>query len=153
VRLYLPRARGEAKPERTVHDLARAQSGSATILVVEDDEDVREMIIEVVSHLGYRVLAATDGREALSVLEEDATVDLLFSDVVMPSGLSGIELGRGARRLRPELSVLLSSGYVGEAARSELVRSGFSFIAKPYRPTELAAKLSECLRAHAAATG
>jgi CheY-like chemotaxis protein len=99
------------------------------------------------------VLAATDGREALSVLEEDATVDLLFSDVVMPSGLSGIELGRGARRLRPELSVLLSSGYVGEAARSELVRSGFSFIAKPYRPTELAAKLSECLRAHAAATG
>jgi PAS domain S-box-containing protein len=153
VRLYLPRADGVAKPERIVRDLAGAQPGSATILVVEDDEDVREMIIEVVSHLGYRVLAATDGREALSVLEEDATVDLLFSDVVMPSGLSGIELGRGARRLRPELSVLLSSGYVGEGARSELVRSGFSFIPKPYRPTELAAKLSECLRAHVAAAG
>ena len=152
VRLYLPRADGTARPERTVHDLAGAQSGSATVLVVEDDEDVREMIIEVVSHLGYRVLAAADGREALSVLNLDSSVDLLFSDVVMPSGLSGIELGRSARQLRPGLSVLLTSGYVGEGAKSKLVRSGFAFISKPYRPAELAAKLSECLRAHNDAT-
>ena len=149
VRIYLPKADGEVKAERSLEDLAHAPNGTATILVVEDDPDVREMITEVISHLGYRVLVATDGREALSVLQNQSSIDLLFSDVVMPSGMSGIELGRGARRLRPNLNVLLSSGYVGEAAKSELIRSGVSFISKPYRPAELASKLSECLRASA----
>ena len=145
VRIYLPRADGEVASERSLGDLSLAPNGTAIVLIVEDDGDLRDMITEVISHLGYRVLAATDGREALAILQTEQPIDLLFSDVVMPSGLSGVELGRSARELRSRLKVLLSSGYVGDATKAEIVRSGFSFISKPYRPAELASKLAECI--------
>jgi len=145
VHIYIPRASG--KP---VDDLAPgeslAQTGrNATILVVEDDTDVREMIVGILSDLGYRTLVATTGPEALALLEQDPSVDLLFTDIVMPAGMSGIELARRASRLRSDLKILLSSGYTREDIPSRPALAEFPFIAKPYRPTTLAKKLKEVL--------
>jgi PAS domain S-box-containing protein len=145
VRIFLPRAAGEiaytAAPSESVAD---ALPGAATILVVDDDADVREMIVEILSDLGYRVLVATTAAEALEILEREDRVDLLFTDIVMPAGTSGTELARRATRLRPSLKVLLSSGFSREDL-SLAARVEFPFIAKPYRPTTLAHKLREAL--------
>jgi PAS domain S-box-containing protein len=145
VRLYLPRATGQTSDERSLLDLSHAASGNATVVLVEDNRGVREMITELLSHLGYTVLAATTGSEALATLQRDDSVQLLLSDIVLPGGVSGLELARAARKLKPDLNVLLTSGYVAEETKSDLERSEFQFIPKPYRLAELAAKLDEAL--------
>jgi PAS domain S-box-containing protein len=145
VRLYLPRSEGEIRNERSLKDLARAANGSATILVVEDDADVRNMVTKLLSHLGYSTLMAANGAEALAVLRRENAVDLLFTDIVMPANMSGVELARRARNLRPSLKVLLSSGHAGDEIKSHLLRGRFSFISKPYGTAALAAKLEEVL--------
>jgi CheY-like chemotaxis protein len=103
------------------------------------------MISEVLSQLGYSTLVANTGPEALAALQCDSSIDVLLSDNIMPAGVSGIELARMARKLKPDLKILLSSGYAGEETRSDLTLGEFSFIAKPYRPGELAARLKEVL--------
>jgi len=145
VRLYLPRSEGEIRHERSLNGLARAPNGSATILVVEDDADVRAMVTELLSHLGYHILVASNGAEALALLRRDNAVDLLFTDIVMPADMTGVELARRARNLRPNLKVLLSSGHAGDEIKSHLLRGRFSFISKPYGTAALAAKLEEVL--------
>jgi PAS domain S-box-containing protein len=145
VRLYLPRSEGEIRHERALNGLLHAPSGAATILVVEDDADVRDMITDMLSHLGYRTVVATTGAEALTRLRRQSAVDLLFTDIVMPAGMSGIELARKARDLRPGLKILLSSGHAGNEIKSHLLRGQFAFISKPYRTAALAAKLEEVL--------
>jgi CheY-like chemotaxis protein len=97
------------------------------------------------SDLGNRTLVASNGPEALAILDRDRSVDLLFTDIVMPAGMSGTELARRASRLRPDLKVLLSSGYAREANPSHSARTEFPFIAKPYRPMALGKKLEEVL--------
>jgi PAS domain S-box-containing protein len=146
VRIYLPRAEGEAVAGAVLRDgLHGTPPSAATILVVEDDPDVREMIVGILSDLGYRTLVATNGPEALAILNDGHSVDLLFTDIVMPAGMSGTDLARQASRLRPDLKVLLSSGYTPEAYQWRSARSDFPFIAKPYRPTTLEKKLEEVL--------
>jgi len=149
VRIYLPRIEGKSTHAGSSKDRPQATlAGTATILVVEDDLDVREMIAGALPLLGYRISVVANGPEALAVLRRDKTVDLLFSDVVMPERMSGIELARTARRLRPGLRVLLSSGHVDDK-QSDVIRAEFPFIAKPYRPLTLARKLEEVLAAGA----
>jgi len=146
VRIYLPRANGQAVAGAASHEaLHKTPPAAATILVVEDDPDVREIIVGILSGLGYRTLVATNGPEALAILNRDHRVDLLFADIVMPAGMSGTELARQASRLRPDLKVLLSSGYTREANPWRSARVEFPFIAKPYRPTTLGKKLEEVL--------
>ena len=146
VRIYLPRAEGQAAAGAVLHDgLEKTPPAAATILVVEDDPDVREMIVGILSDLGYQTLVATNGPEALAILNRDRSVDLLFTDIVMPAGMSGTELARQASRLRPDLKVLLSSGYTREANQWRSARGDFPFIAKPYRPATLGKKLEEVL--------
>jgi PAS domain S-box-containing protein len=146
VQIFLPRANGSPELRADADDRPDdVLPGLATILVVEDDADVREMIVGILSDLGYRTLVAETGPEALAILERDASVDILFTDIVMPAGISGTELARRAIRLRPELKVLLSSGYTPEEAHPRLSRHEFAFIAKPYRPTVLGKKLREVL--------
>ena len=146
VRIYLPRADGQAAAGAVLHEgLCRTPSAAATILVVEDDPDVREMIVGILSDLGYQTFVATNGPEALAILNRDHSVDLLFTDIVMPAGMSGTELARQASRLRPDLKVLLSSGYAREANHWRTARVEFPFIAKPYRPATLGKKLEEVL--------
>lgn len=146
VRICIPRADGRpAVSTVTKEGIGKTLPDGATILVVEDDPDVREMIVGILSDLGYRTLVAANGPEALAILNRDRSVDLLFTDIVMPAGMSGTELARQASRLRPDLKVLLSSGYTREANRARAARIEFPFIAKPYRPTALGKKLEEVL--------
>ena len=81
-----------------------------TVLTVDDDEDVRTLVAEVLGRAGFRVLTAASGEAALDLLESEEPIDVLFTDVVM-SGLSGMELARRGKRLRPSLRVLVASGY------------------------------------------
>src|SRR5439155_24216325 len=81
------------------------------VLVVEDDPEVLDMTVEMLRGFGYEVLTAPDGPSALAVLRRDAEIDVLFTDIVMPRGMNGVELARAAQRLRPNLRVLLASGY------------------------------------------
>jgi PAS domain S-box-containing protein len=110
------------------------------VLLVEDDADVQAMAIESLRYLGYAVLSANEGRGALDILERDPSIEVLFTDVVMPRGMSGVDLYRAARQLRPGLRVLLASGY----ARGQLptIPDDCDFIAKPYRIEELQARLA-----------
>ncbi len=117
-------------------------SPSATILVVEDDADVRAAVVETLESSGYRVLVARDGPEALDALDKHPDVDLMFSDVVMPHGVSGLELVRAARRLRPDLRIMLTSGYSGQALEGGL---DFPLVKKPYRLAELIRRIGEAL--------
>jgi PAS domain S-box-containing protein len=146
VRIYLPRADGQAAAVAVSHEgLQKTPPAAATILIVEDDPDVREMIVGILSDLGHQTLVATNGPEALAILNRDHSIDLLFTDIVMPAGMSGTDLARQASRLRPDLKILLSSGYAREANQWRSARVEFPFIAKPYRPATLGKKLEEVL--------
>ena len=145
VTLYIPRQNGPLPPKASpAEETSALEHGNATILVVEDDANVREMVVGMLSKFGYRPLVARTGPEALAILQNEASVDLLLSDVVMPAGMSGTELARTAQQLRPGLKILLTSGYTGvEPELSGLTE--FAFIAKPYRGRMLGTKLKEIL--------
>jgi len=118
--------------------------GGETILMVEDDELVRMSVKRLIESLGYQVVTARNGLDALEVLRRDTPIDLLFTDVVLPGGMHGPQLVAEARRLRPELKVLYTSGY-SESERSADGMTGIELLSKPYEPHELAAKLRDVL--------
>ena len=109
-----------------------------TILVVDDDPDVRDYAISVLEDFGYRVLSAPDGEAALSVLEHDGTVDLLFTDVMMP-GINGFEVARRAVARSPCLKVLFASGYAADLTPANRL------LKKPYRPQQLTREVTALL--------
>jgi CheY-like chemotaxis protein len=117
-------------------------SHAPTVLVVDDDSDVRDLAVEILADSGYRVLAAGNGSDALRVLAGEPAIDLLFTDIVMP-GLDGIALARQAVALRPELKVIYASGY----AACGLLDAAEPLLAKPYRPAQLAAEIGRALAA------
>jgi PAS domain S-box-containing protein len=119
--------------------------GCGRILVVEDDPDVLRAVVGTVGRLGYRTLAARDGQEALATLDGPEPLDLLFTDIVMPKGMNGIQLARRAREIRPNLAVLLTSGY-GFNALSETDDDGFPILQKPYPREALAERLRNLIR-------
>lgn len=114
--------------------------GTEHILLVEDDENVRDVVADMLGELGYRVVSTGDGKEALERLAGDAPIDLLFTDHILPNGLNGRELGKQAMTLRPGIRILLCSGY-GSRARNE----PFPVLAKPYRRMELATAIRSVL--------
>jgi PAS domain S-box-containing protein len=147
VKLYLPRLVGvaEAEPE-AAQDLTPEGSGEETILVLEDDDDVRTYSVETLRELGYRVLEAHDGPSALRLLERQTRVDLLFSDVVLPGGMTGAQVAAEARALRPDLKVLFTTGY----ARNAIIHhgrldKGVQLLTKPFSHGDLAAKVRDVL--------
>jgi len=111
----------------------------ATILVVEDEQRMRRLARRILSELGYQVLEAENAAAAVSLLETDVSVDLLFTDVVMPGEIDGRDLGYWARRDRPGLKVLLTSGFPQEVLGERAVGAGgtLSFLKKPYSPEQL----------------
>ncbi len=143
VELLLPPSTEQSAPvERpgvsTDHPL-RAAAGEV-VLVVEDEPDVMAMAVESLAELGYETLTASDARTALGRLKGGERVDILFSDVVMPGGMNGVQLVAEARRLRPGLRVLLTSGYSASVNERQVPRD-VPLLPKPYRREDLAAKL------------
>ncbi|HRD99612.1 MAG TPA: ATP-binding protein, partial [Rubrivivax sp.] len=139
VKLYLPRAPVGASPASPAPPAqAPVEGGSERVLVVEDDELVREHACSELRALGYEVLAADGGRAALALIEQHADIALLFTDVVMP-GQSGRALADAARAVRPGLRVLYTSGYTENAiVHHGRLDSGVKLLPKPYRRAELA---------------
>jgi CheY-like chemotaxis protein len=144
VRMYLPRAEeAEARESRGADSSPGAYPGKGErILVVEDDRRVRGITVERLKQLGYRIVEAENGSEAVRLLGERG-VDLLFTDMVMPGGMGGAEVAREARRLVPGLKVLFTTGY----AEPEVIRAaeGGHWLRKPYTALQLARKLREML--------
>jgi len=146
VRLYLPPVRGSIEQALEAPAAAVHPKGSETVLVVEDEEDVRELACRVLNGLGYRVLSAADGAAALAILEREAGVDLLFTDVVLPGGLNGPELARRAASADRAPRVLYTSGYTGNAIQQlDAIEQGVRLICKPYPIEELARKVRAAL--------
>ncbi|HTV90769.1 MAG TPA: PAS domain-containing protein [Stellaceae bacterium] len=147
VMIYLPKAPGIAADRELRSPVTEAAApGSETVLLVEDDQDVLEVVTTMMEDLGYRVLTARNGVEALSILERDEAIDLLFTDLVMPNGISGGALALRARQMRPELKILLGSGYSARTSPDIAAAvADLPILSKPYRRDELAAKLRSIL--------
>lgn len=142
IKLYLPRTEDPVVEESA--DPASAVSGSERILVVEDSEDVRRAVVDMLKGWGYRVEAAEDPDVAAAILERDCAFDLLFTDIVMPGTITAVELAQLAQRLRPGIAVLLTSGFA-RGLIPDHSRSGYPMIAKPYSSDALSAKLRSVL--------
>ncbi|MGE5261071.1 MAG: CHASE3 domain-containing protein [Actinomycetota bacterium] len=152
VKIYLPRAAGDekvaavpagkpARPEPTPN-----AKKDETVLVVEDNDGVRDYAIEVLEQLGYQVLAASDAKQALHLLSDGARIDLLFTDVVLPGAITGRVLAEQAKDMRPGLRVLYTTGYT----RNAIVHQGrldpdVHLLNKPYTQQDLARKVRERL--------
>ncbi len=114
VRIYLPRVEREEDKVAEV-DAGPVKGGSETILVAEDDEEVRNTVVELLAALGYQVLKAKDAVGALAIIDSGVPIDLLFTDVVMPGALRSPELALKARERLPDIAVLFTSGYTDNA--------------------------------------
>ena len=148
VRIYLPRAAAKLAPasERSSHDEAVLPRGTESVLVVEDDPFVRSSVVMRLRDLGYTIVTAIDGNDALRKLRTDIHVDILFTDIVMPGSINGWELADLAKQIRPGLPVLLTSGYPLETlVQQGRLQAGAVVLAKPYRKEALARRLREIL--------
>jgi len=151
VKLYLPRERGAARPieEDTAKEEPRANG--ETVLVVEDEPEVRSFIVRFLSGLGYGVLTAADGKGAIAVLTGCSRVDLLLTDMVLPGRMTGVEISQEARRHRPNTKVLFMTGYAQDSVLHQaLSDEGVDMLRKPFRKHELAQKVRDALDGHAA---
>ncbi|MCC8945335.1 PAS domain S-box protein [Bradyrhizobium sp. Arg62] len=147
VKIYLPRLLGDSSDDTTPDETLNPEATQEeTILVVEDDADVRAYSVDSLRELGYRVLEAHDGPAALRILDRQPRVDLLFTDVVLPGGMTGAQVAAQARAIRPSLKVLFTTGY----ARNSIIHhgrldKGVQLIVKPFSFNELAAKVRDVM--------
>jgi PAS domain S-box-containing protein len=149
VNVYLPRHAEATAPTGSGGSVAAPTIvRGETILVVEDDDRVRRLTVVRLEELGYAVRAAASGIEALSVLTTSDRIDLVFTDLVMPGGMSGYELAGKVREMFPRVKVLLTSGYAEELANADRMQVlRLRLLRKPYRQAELAREIEEALRA------
>ncbi|MDQ7247879.1 PAS domain-containing protein [Dongia sedimenti] len=151
VRIYLPMQVGAVVDAAEVQPpLPVPRRGKEVVLVVEDNVDLRGYAVSAVRSFGYRALSAPCAKTAMKLLDTRADIALLFTDIVLKDGLSGIQLADMARRRRPELRVLLTSGYLGDRAVGERAHQPGTFtLAKPFRAADLGRKLVEIFGAEA----
>ncbi len=147
-RIYFPASERPARSATgsNTEDIS-VPGGNETILVVEDEPALRELVAQILIEYGYRVLSAASAWEALSIWEQESSrVALLLTDVVMPQGLSGPDLAFRLRCEVPNLKVLYTSGYSTDVTGTDLpLTEGLNFLRKPYRPVRLARIVRECL--------
>ena len=146
-KMYLPREMTEKRDDKQALKqgitLAR---GTETLLIVDDEEDLLQVVQDKLSTLGYRVLTASNGQQALEVLADEPAIALLFSDVVMPGGINGYELAGLVTNQRPDIKVLLTSGYTEKAiAQNGQSRFNANLLIKPYTQINLALIIRELL--------
>jgi CheY-like chemotaxis protein len=135
VRMFFPVADRATPCPQPEGGAARADAAQQCVLVVEDNDDVRQLAECMLELAGYRVLAAPSGESALTLLEQHPEVDLLFSDVIMPGGMNGLQLVDKVRELRPALPVLLTTGYMDDLQGKQHDR--LDVLAKPYKHNDL----------------
>lgn len=132
-------AAAEAEPDL-------APTGSETILAVEDDADVRKLAAENLRGLGYKVLEAANGPDALRILRQEPSVDLLFTDMILPGGMTGRNIADEALKFQPDLKVLYASGYTGDAiVHQGRLEPGVNLLPKPYRRAQLGRMVRKAL--------
>ncbi len=153
IHVYLPRVAGpDIDPEPENQSIVHVPPANSTVLVVEDKPDVRKIVAGILSELGCDVIEAEDGESALARLSERRDIDLLFTDVILPGGMSGPDIATEARRITPGLEIVLTSGYPDEEFNDLVPDGEFPwFIRKPYRKSEIASLLDKVLRAEHAA--
>ncbi|NVI97968.1 response regulator [Myxococcus sp. AM009] len=145
IKIYLPRSLQAELPRPEVIP-EQVEGGNETLLVVEDDAEVRATAVEMLTELGYRVLKASDGQSALAVIQSGIPVDLIFTDVVMPGPVRSPELARKAKALSPDMEVLFTSGYTENAiVHGGRLDPGVQLLSKPYRREDLARKIRQLL--------
>jgi signal transduction histidine kinase/ActR/RegA family two-component response regulator len=145
--LYLPRSdkRPQDQPPAAETQIEQPRRGTAgAVLLVEDDGEVAELVSEMLDQLGFEVLCVASANAALGALSNGRSLDLVFSDIIMPGGMNGLQLAREIRARRRNLPILLTSGY-SEAVQEEADREGIPILAKPYRLDELSAALKKSL--------
>jgi len=146
VKLYLPRCTLK-EDAVTAPDPEASIGGTETILVVEDDDEVRATAVEMLTDLGYRALGARDATDALKIVENGHAIDLLFTDVVMPGELRSPELARKAQERLPDMAVLFTSGYTENAiVHGGRLDAGVDLLPKPYTRDALARKVRQALK-------
>ena len=147
-KIYLPRVDNGAEDEKLASVASIVPGGSETILLVEDEDLVRDLSIAILEEAGYKVISATDGDEGLRLCQQfEGRIDLMITDVVMPR-MSGRELAEYLKVLRPETEVLYMSGYTDDAiVRHGILEDDMPFIQKPFLPDALALKVRELLEA------
>ncbi len=124
----------------------RRRAGTELVLMVEDNKDLRTVTLKQLTDLGYRTLEAENAKTALTILAERPDIDLLFTDIVMPGGMTGTELAREAKRLYPKLKILLTSGYTARAMANGFHDiEGLELLNKPFRKRDLAQRLRTVL--------
>jgi PAS domain S-box-containing protein len=146
-KIYLPRSLRTALPSEPPRVANQDPRGNGEIiLVVEDDPHVRALTVRMLERLGYHVHVAEDGPSALRTLEQHAQIDLLFTDIVLPNGMNGVELSKIVRGLRPELPVLYTSGYTENAVIHDgRLDAGVQLLEKPFTRAELAQHIRQAL--------
>ena len=149
VKLYLPRHQGEAvdpRSRQTIDETAvpRAQQGE-TILVVEDEQRVRHFSVDALRELGYVVISAANGADALKALANQPSIDMLFTDIVMPE-MNGRKLADAALEMRPDIKVLFTTGYTRNAVvHNGMLDAGVAFLPKPFSVSQLSVKIRQVL--------
>jgi signal transduction histidine kinase len=139
VKLYLPQAAGVADALPAEAGISEIERGDESILIVEDDALVREYVVAQISRLGYDTLAASNGAEALAIVDGPERIDLLFTDVIMPGSMNGRQLAIEAQKRRPGLKILFTSGYTENAiVHHGRLDAGVLLLPKPYLSADLA---------------
>ncbi|MDE5440758.1 PAS domain S-box protein [Bradyrhizobium sp. CSA207] len=146
VKIYLPRSSGVQETEFEASKNVPITGGNEKILIVEDDALVRQYVVTQIKTLGYTALEAANAAEALTIIDADNGIDLLFTDIIMPGAMNGRQLADEAARRRPDLKTLFTSGYTENAiVHHGRLDSGVLLLAKPYRKSELAKMLRTAL--------
>jgi PAS domain S-box-containing protein len=146
VRLYFPRATAVGPEQIVARGGSPAEGGSETILIVEDETGVRKVALRILKRLGYKVLLAENGEQAIKALKKDAPIDLVLSDVVLPGKIGVAEIAKAAKEKAPTLKILYMSGYTeGAILDHGYLEPGLQLINKPFTPSDLAAKIREVL--------
>jgi CheY-like chemotaxis protein len=145
--IYLPRHWGEAEQKNQLADTAEIPRGDGeTVLIVDDEPTVRMLVAEVLSDLGYNALEAEDGASGLKVLNSDARIDLLVTDVGLPGGLNGRQVADAGRSVRPGLKVLFITGYAENAVLSHgHLDPGMHVMTKPFAMDAIATRIRELI--------